>query len=209
MKSPEQLALLQEELQSPCYEEVAVFQAFARAVMSGRKEFTVIDTAPTGHTLLLLRHGRQLPSPDDRIFFGRRTRSHASDDASGQRLHENPYRRASRNDAGARSERASGRSSPRRDRALCLGDQCEFGGRPPARSVVGGGALSPNCRRSSRSRKNWRGGLRSWPSRRRSPWARPGSRRSPNRAQRVSPEFRQHCPAKYGIPGRRRMASDQ
>jgi arsenite-transporting ATPase len=53
-KSPEQLALLKEELQSPCYEEVAVFQAFARAVMSGRKEFMVIDTAPTGHTLLLL-----------------------------------------------------------------------------------------------------------------------------------------------------------
>ena len=53
-KSPEQLALLQEELQSPCYEEVAVFQAFSRAVMSGRKEFMVIDTAPTGHTLLLL-----------------------------------------------------------------------------------------------------------------------------------------------------------
>ncbi|MGC2415356.1 MAG: arsenical pump-driving ATPase [Stellaceae bacterium] len=53
-KSPEQLALLREELQSPCYEEVAVFQAFARAVMSGRKGITVIDTAPTGHTLLLL-----------------------------------------------------------------------------------------------------------------------------------------------------------
>ncbi len=53
-KSPEQLALLQEELQSPCYEEVAVFQAFSRAVMSGRKELTVIDTAPTGHTLMLL-----------------------------------------------------------------------------------------------------------------------------------------------------------
>ena len=53
-KSPEQLALLQEELQSPCYEEVAVFQAFSRAVMSGRSELTIIDTAPTGHTLLLL-----------------------------------------------------------------------------------------------------------------------------------------------------------
>ncbi len=53
-KSPEQLALLKEELQSPCYEEVAVFQAFSRAIMSGRKEFMVIDTAPTGHTLLLL-----------------------------------------------------------------------------------------------------------------------------------------------------------
>lgn len=53
-KTPEQLALLAEELQSPCYEEVAVFRAFSRAVQSGRRGITVIDTAPTGHTLLLL-----------------------------------------------------------------------------------------------------------------------------------------------------------
>jgi arsenite-transporting ATPase len=53
-KSSAQLALLTEELQSPCYEELAVFQAFSRAVMAGRKAFMVIDTAPTGHTLLLL-----------------------------------------------------------------------------------------------------------------------------------------------------------
>jgi arsenite-transporting ATPase len=53
--SAEKLALLQEELRSPCYEEVAVFQAFSRIVMIGaRKEFVVVDTAPTGHTLLLL-----------------------------------------------------------------------------------------------------------------------------------------------------------
>lgn len=52
--SAEKLALLEEELQSPCYEEVAVFQAFARAVIGARKELVVIDTAPTGHTLLLL-----------------------------------------------------------------------------------------------------------------------------------------------------------
>jgi arsenite-transporting ATPase len=53
--SPDKLSLLQEELKSPCYEEVAVFQAFSRIVMIGaRKEFVVIDTAPTGHTLLLL-----------------------------------------------------------------------------------------------------------------------------------------------------------
>jgi arsenite-transporting ATPase len=50
----EKLSLLQEELKSPCYEEVAVFQAFSRAVIGARKEFVVIDTAPTGHTLLLL-----------------------------------------------------------------------------------------------------------------------------------------------------------
>ena len=52
--SAEKLALLEEELKSPCYEEVAVFQAFFRAVIGARRELVVIDTAPTGHTLLLL-----------------------------------------------------------------------------------------------------------------------------------------------------------
>ncbi len=52
--TPDQLALLDEELRSPCYEEVAVFLAFARIVARAREQFVVIDTAPTGHTLLLL-----------------------------------------------------------------------------------------------------------------------------------------------------------
>ena len=52
--SAEKLALLAEELKSPCYEEVAVFQAFSRIVTGGRNELVVVDTAPTGHTLLLL-----------------------------------------------------------------------------------------------------------------------------------------------------------
>ena len=47
-------ALLQEELRSPCTEEIAVFRAFAETVDGGRDRFMVIDTAPTGHTLLLL-----------------------------------------------------------------------------------------------------------------------------------------------------------
>jgi arsenite-transporting ATPase len=47
-------ALLEEELRSPCTEEIAVFQAFARTVAHGRDRFVVLDTAPTGHTLLLL-----------------------------------------------------------------------------------------------------------------------------------------------------------
>jgi arsenite-transporting ATPase len=46
--------LLEEELRSPCTEEVAVFQAFARMVAQGKDRFVVLDTAPTGHTLLLL-----------------------------------------------------------------------------------------------------------------------------------------------------------
>ena len=47
-------ALLAEDLRSPCYEEVAVFTAFARVVSEARSRFVVLDTAPTGHTLLLL-----------------------------------------------------------------------------------------------------------------------------------------------------------
>jgi len=47
-------ALLAEDLRSPCTEEIAVFRAFARAVARGVDGFVVIDTAPTGHTLLLL-----------------------------------------------------------------------------------------------------------------------------------------------------------
>jgi len=47
-------ATLAEDLRSPCTEEVAVFQQFSKAVMESRRQFVVIDTAPTGHTLLLL-----------------------------------------------------------------------------------------------------------------------------------------------------------
>ncbi|MEW6435245.1 MAG: ArsA-related P-loop ATPase [Myxococcota bacterium] len=47
-------ALLEEDLRSPCTEEIAVFRAFADAVARGQGRFVVIDTAPTGHTLLLL-----------------------------------------------------------------------------------------------------------------------------------------------------------
>jgi arsenite-transporting ATPase len=47
-------ALLEEDLRSPCTEEIAVFRAFARVVARGEDRFVVLDTAPTGHTLLLL-----------------------------------------------------------------------------------------------------------------------------------------------------------
>ncbi|MFD1810117.1 ArsA-related P-loop ATPase [Gemmobacter lanyuensis] len=47
-------ALMLEDLASPCTEEVAVFHAFARIVNEARSAFVVVDTAPTGHTLLLL-----------------------------------------------------------------------------------------------------------------------------------------------------------
>lgn len=47
-------ALLAEDLRSPCTEEIAVFRAFAQAVAEGSDRFVVLDTAPTGHTILLL-----------------------------------------------------------------------------------------------------------------------------------------------------------
>lgn len=47
-------ALLEEDLRSPCTEEIAVFQAFSRVIREAGRQFVVMDTAPTGHTLLLL-----------------------------------------------------------------------------------------------------------------------------------------------------------
>ncbi|MDF1509056.1 arsenical pump-driving ATPase [Robertmurraya sp. DFI.2.37] len=48
------LEYLEEDLNSPCTEEIAVFRAFAEVVAKSENEIVVIDTAPTGHTLLLL-----------------------------------------------------------------------------------------------------------------------------------------------------------
>lgn len=50
----EGLALLKEDLRSPCTEEIAVFRAFADAVAEGQDAYVIIDTAPTGHTILLM-----------------------------------------------------------------------------------------------------------------------------------------------------------
>ncbi|MFA5531018.1 MAG: ArsA-related P-loop ATPase, partial [Thiohalomonadaceae bacterium] len=47
-------ALLEEDLRSPCTEEIAVFQAFSHVIREAGKKFVIMDTAPTGHTLLLL-----------------------------------------------------------------------------------------------------------------------------------------------------------
>ena len=47
-------AMLEEDLRSPCTEEIAVFQAFSKVIRAAGRKFVVMDTAPTGHTLLLL-----------------------------------------------------------------------------------------------------------------------------------------------------------
>ena len=51
---PQERALLLEDLQSPCTEEIAVFHAFSHVVIGARSTFVILDTAPTGHTLLLM-----------------------------------------------------------------------------------------------------------------------------------------------------------
>ena len=71
--------LLAEDLRSPCTEEIAVFQAFAKLVDQGKDHFIVLDTAPTGHTLLLLdaaqayhreveRMTQQIPEPVQKLL---------------------------------------------------------------------------------------------------------------------------------------------
>lgn len=50
----EDMKYIEEDLRSPCTQEIAVFKAFAEIVDKAETEIVVIDTAPTGHTLLLL-----------------------------------------------------------------------------------------------------------------------------------------------------------
>ena len=52
--SEDDVAYIEEDLRSPCTQEIAVFRAFAELVEKADDEIVVIDTAPTGHTLLLL-----------------------------------------------------------------------------------------------------------------------------------------------------------
>ena len=52
--SDEDIAYIEEDLRSPCTQEISVFRAFAEIVEKADDEIVVIDTAPTGHTLLLL-----------------------------------------------------------------------------------------------------------------------------------------------------------
>lgn len=52
--SDEDMAYIEEDLRSPCTQEIAVFRAFAEIVEKSQHQVVVIDTAPTGHTLLLL-----------------------------------------------------------------------------------------------------------------------------------------------------------
>jgi arsenite-transporting ATPase len=69
----QQRALLLEDLQSPCTEEVAVFHAFSHIVGEGRSAFVVLDTAPTGHSMLLMDATGAYHRQTTREFEGRGT----------------------------------------------------------------------------------------------------------------------------------------
>ena len=106
-------ALLEEDLRSPCTEEIAVFRAFARIVDEGEDGFVVIDTAPTGHTLLLLDAAEAYHREVLRTA-GQAPRGGAPPPAAAARpgVHPDPARHAARGDAGAR-----GGAAPARPRA--------------------------------------------------------------------------------------------
>jgi len=70
-------ALLREDLRSPCTEEVAVFHAFSHIVAEARDAFVVLDTAPTGHSLLLM---------DATGAYHRQMTRHADPQASASRI---------------------------------------------------------------------------------------------------------------------------
>ena len=64
--SGDDVAYIEEDLRSPCTQEIAVFRAFANVVEKADNEVVVIDTAPTGHTLLLLNSTQSYSKEIDR-----------------------------------------------------------------------------------------------------------------------------------------------
>ena len=131
------LALLEEDLRSPCTEEIAVFRAFARTVADGEDGFVVLDTAPTGHTLLLLdsaeAYHREVGRTNARSAAGRLRAAPAT---ARPRLHPRADRDPARGDAGPRGRAPGRRPRARRHRPVRLDRQPELrarrGERPDA-----------------------------------------------------------------------------
>ncbi len=107
---------LAEDLRSPCTEEVAVFQAFSKVIAESRRQFVVVDTAPTGHTVLLLDatgsyHREVARQLGDRHF------TTTPDAATGPPTHQGHHRGPGRNHpvleaAGLQSELERARIHP-------------------------------------------------------------------------------------------------
>ena len=116
--------LLEEDLRSPCTEEIAVFRAFARTVDAARERIVVLDTAPTGHTLLLLDAAQSYQREVRRTNADVPTEVSELPRAPARpRVRADARRHARRVHAGAGGRAAPGRPAPRRHRALRLGHQ--------------------------------------------------------------------------------------
>ena len=96
-------SLLEEDLRSPCTEEIAVFRAFAREVGQGTNRFVVLDTAPTGHTLLLLDASEAYQRELERQARTTPARGSAATAGASARpgVHPHPARHAARSHARA------------------------------------------------------------------------------------------------------------
>ena len=112
-------ALLEEDLRSPCTEEIAVFQAFSRIIREAGQKFVVMDTAPTGHTLLLLdatgAYHREImrQTTDKKLHV-----TNADDAAPGREANQDTVGDIGGNHAGTGGCQPASRFAPRRDRAV-------------------------------------------------------------------------------------------
>ena len=155
-------ALLEEDLRSPCTEEIAVFQAFSRIIREAGKKFVVMDTAPTGHTLLLLdatgayhrevsrqmgSSGMHYTTPMMQLQDPKQTKVIARD--------------AGGNHAGAGGRQSASRLASRRYRALGLGHQRQRGRRSAAFTFAAK-PRATNCARSMPSQRATPGALPSF-----------------------------------------------
>ena len=132
---------LTEDLLSPCTEEVAVFQQFSKAVHESRREFVVVDTAPTGHTLLLLDAAGSYHRDVVRQMGDAMGLHHPTDATPGPSSDQGPARHPRRTHARHRGPGPSARSRARRHPPLGVGHQQLVARR------TAGVALPPGSRR--------------------------------------------------------------
>ena len=148
--TPRRSALLEEDLRSPCTEEIAVFRAFSRARWAKDGRFVVLDTAPTGHTMLLLdaagAYHREVIRTAAAVPGTITTPLMRLQDP---RLHAGADRHACRSDAGPGGGGAAGRPAPCRHRALRLGDQ-----RKPLAAAAPATRCSPAAHSSNSATSN-------------------------------------------------------
>ena len=117
-------ALLEEDLRSPCTEEIAVFQAFSRIIREAGEKFVVMDTAPTGHTLLLLDATGAYHREVARMLDAKGAHyTTPMMQLAGPEADQGASRHFGRDDARPRSGQSASRSAARRYRAMGMGHQ--------------------------------------------------------------------------------------